>query len=103
VNVPTPSLVVSLPVAVIGRPAGHVAERIEPAALLLLANHVQIDHRPPAHPALTEGVDGRLDDPHRDLLFRVELEVRVQLVVADLGSSGQATGLAVLMALRVAV
>ena len=101
---PTPSLVASLPRGGDRQPAGHVAERIEPAALLLLAHGVQIDHGPPADPAVAERVDGRIDDADGNLILRVVLEVGVQLVVGDLRRLGwAATGLAVLTGLALPV
>ena len=66
------------------QPAGQVAQRIGPAALLLFAHGVEIDDGPAADAAVAERVERRIDDADRDLRPRVVLEVGVQLVVGDL-------------------
>ena len=83
-NCPTPSLVVSVPRRGDRQPAGQVAERIEPAALLLLPDGIEIDDGPPADTAIAERVERRIDDADGNLASRVVLEIGVELVVADL-------------------
>src|SRR4029453_2043680 len=50
--------------------SSEVAERIEPAALLLLSNRVEINSRTPAHTPVPHRGQRRLDDAARDLIGR---------------------------------
>ena len=66
-NLPTPSLVVRVPRAVIGQPAGHVAEGIEPAALLWFPHGIEIDDCTPTDTPIAQRVDRRVDDADGNL------------------------------------
>ena len=62
----------------------QVAERIEPAALLLLADGVEVDDRSTGDAAVAERVQHGFDDADRDLIAVARyLQVRIHLGVGD--------------------
>jgi hypothetical protein len=71
-----------------GQPSGEIRHGIEPAALLLFSHGVEIDHRAAGNAPVTERVQRRLQDADRNLIGRVESQVRIHFDVRDRRGAG---------------